>query len=51
MGFETANLHLGSIPQKKLRKAVDAIKPTVLAKVSRALENAVLRDWKEWRAQ
>jgi hypothetical protein len=51
MGFETANLHLGSIPRKKLRKAVDAIKPTVLAKVSRALENAVLRDWKEWRAQ
>jgi hypothetical protein len=51
MGFETANLHLGSIPGKKLKKAMDAIKPSALARVSRALENEVLRDWKEWRAQ
>jgi len=51
MGFETANLHLGSIQRKKLRKAVDGIKASVLAKVSRALELAVLRDWKEWRTQ
>ncbi|MGD0578974.1 MAG: DUF2252 family protein [Bryobacteraceae bacterium] len=51
MGFETANLHLGSIQRKKLKKAVDGIKPSELAKVSRALENAVVRDWKEWRAR
>ncbi len=51
MGFETANMHLGSIQRKKLRKAMDAIKPSELAKVARALENAVVRDWKEWRTQ
>ena len=51
MGFETANLHLGSIQRKKLKKALERIKPTDLARESRALENAVLRDWKEWRAQ
>ena len=33
MGFETANMHLGSIQRKKLRKAMDAIKPSELAKV------------------
>jgi hypothetical protein len=51
MGFETANLHLGSIQRKKLKKAVDRIKPSDLARESRAMEIAVLNDWKEWRTQ
>ena len=28
MGFETANIHLGSIQRKKLKKALERIKPT-----------------------
>jgi len=51
MGFETANIHLGSASRKKLKKAVDGIKLSEFVKVSRALENAVLRDWKEWKAR
>jgi hypothetical protein len=51
MGFETANIHLGSASRKKLKKAVDGIKLSELVNVSRALENAVLRDWKEWKAR
>jgi hypothetical protein len=34
-----------------LKKAVDGIKLSEFVKVSRALENAVLRDWKEWKAR
>jgi hypothetical protein len=51
MGFETANVHLGSASRKKLKKAVDGIRLSEFVKVSRALENAVLRDWKEWKAR
>ena len=50
MGFETANLHLGSLGRKKLRRTLDGIKATDLARASKTLENAVVRDWKEWRA-
>jgi len=51
MGFETANIHLGSATRKKLKKALDGIKESELVKESRALEAAVLRDWKEWKAR
>jgi hypothetical protein len=51
MGFETANVHLGSAPPKKLKKALDGIKISGFVEASRALETAVLRDWKEWKAR
>lgn len=51
MGFETANIHLGSTPRKKLKKAVDGIKLSEFVKASRALETAVMRDWNEWKAR
>ena len=51
MGFETANVHLGSAPRRKLKKALEGIKLSEFVKASRALENAVLRDWKEWRGR
>jgi hypothetical protein len=51
MGFETANIHLGSAARKKLKAAVDGIKLSEFIKASRALESAVMSDWKEWRAR
>jgi hypothetical protein len=51
MGFETANIHLGSASRKKLKKALDGIKHSEFVKVARELEEAVLRDWNEWRAR
>ncbi len=51
MGAETANLHVGSASRKRLMKALDAIPPAAFIKATRALENAVIRDWKEWKAR
>jgi hypothetical protein len=50
MGFEAANVHLGSIARKKLAKAHAAIRASEFARATRQLENALRRDWKEWRA-
>jgi hypothetical protein len=49
MGFETANVHLGSVARKQLVKAFDALPPVEFTKAVRALEAGVRRDWKEWR--
>ena len=51
MGFETANVHLGSVARKKLAKAHAAIRASEFARATRQMENAVRRDWKEWRAR
>ncbi|MDR3718112.1 MAG: DUF2252 family protein [Bryobacteraceae bacterium] len=51
MGAETANIHLGSASRKRLLKALSEVSPTVFVKTTRALENAVTRDWKEWNAR
>jgi hypothetical protein len=51
MGVETANLHLGSANRKKLSKAAASIKASEFAKVNKALEESLLRDWKEWKAK
>ena len=51
MGSETANLHLGTASRKRLKKALDAIPAGAFVKATRALENAVVSDWKEWKAR
>lgn len=51
MGAETANLHIGSASRKRLKKALDAIPPRAFVKTTRELENAVIRDWKDWKAR
>ena len=51
MGFETANIHLGSLARKKLLKGLAGIKVADFVKATHALENAVLADYKEWKAR
>jgi len=51
MGAETANMHLGSASRKRLKKAIGEVQTAAFIKSTRALENAVIRDWKEWKAR
>jgi hypothetical protein len=51
MGAETANIHLGSASRKRLTKALDGVPPSVFIRSARALEDAVVRDWKAWKAR
>ena len=51
MGAETANVHLGSASRKRLLKALGEVSPAMFTKATRALETAVVRDWKEWKAR
>jgi len=51
MGIETANLHLGSASRKRLKKALDEVPPAAFIAATRALESAVIHDWKQWKAR
>jgi hypothetical protein len=51
MGFETANLHLGSTPGiEAVRLDLAARKPDWLSHASMAMAEATRRDWQEWRS-
>jgi len=50
MGAETANLHLGSASRKRLKRALDEVPVSTFVRAARALENAVVRDWKDWQS-
>jgi hypothetical protein len=48
MGWETANVHLGSGRRKALRAAVTRRKKDWLVRAARVMADAVEKDWKEW---
>jgi hypothetical protein len=48
MGFETANVHLGHDRVEVLKKAARSIKASDFGARVRALEKAVMADWKDW---
>jgi uncharacterized protein (DUF2252 family) len=48
MGFETANIHLGSRNRKRVRRALRGIKASTFADAIRALRKSVMDDWKTW---
>jgi hypothetical protein len=50
MGFETANIHLGSKDAiKAVRRDLGKRKPDWLHEAAREMTKAVLKDWEEWR--
>lgn len=50
MGWETANIHLGSPPaRKQIRQYLDRLKPNWLTLAARNMANAVTEDWQEWK--
>jgi uncharacterized protein (DUF2252 family) len=50
MGWETANIHLGSPDAvKKIRQHLDRLKPDWLCVSARSMADAVIRDWRVWR--
>ncbi len=52
MGWETANIHLGSrAARKEIRQHLDRQKPNWLSSAARDMANAVTEDWREWKNQ
>jgi len=49
MGFETANVHLGSAKRRALTGAVEKLEGSTFTAALRRLERAVLRDWEDWK--
>jgi hypothetical protein len=49
MGWETANIHLGSLKSKHILADLKRRKPKWLSQSAAAMVKAVQADWKEWR--
>jgi hypothetical protein len=50
MGWETANIHLGTVDsQKFIRRHLARLKPNWLLAAAKDMEKAVSSDWREWR--
>jgi len=50
MGWETANIHLGSRSAiKPIRQYLDRLKPNWLASAAREMASAVVEDWRAWK--
>jgi hypothetical protein len=49
MGFETANIHVGSVKPRVLRADLEARPRDWLFTAARRMEKAVLRDFGEYR--
>jgi len=50
MGWETANIHLGSpASRKQIRQYLDGLKPAWLFTAARNMANAVTQDWRDWK--
>ena len=50
MGWETANMHLGSLQQRKsILSDLGRRKSTWLATAAEHMGEAVTRDWRQWR--
>lgn len=51
MGFETANIHLGSRDsQKAIRRELEKLPPQWLATATKQMVKLVIKDWNDWRA-
>lgn len=48
MGFETANVHLGSAKAKVILKDLDGRGKSWLYKAARSMEKATMADWEDW---
>ncbi len=51
MGWETANIHLGSVSAKKLAKQLKRKPADWLARAAAAMTKATKQDWKDWRGK
>lgn len=50
MGWETANIHLGSQnARKQIRRHLAGLKPNWLSAAAKDMAGAVTRDWREWK--
>ncbi len=49
MGWETANIHLGSASIKNIRRHASSLKGNWLATAAKQMLNAVNQDWKDWK--
>jgi len=49
MGWETANIHLGSASVKNVRKHASTLKENWLGSAAKKMINAVNQDWHDWR--
>jgi Uncharacterized protein conserved in bacteria (DUF2252) len=50
MGWETANIHLGSRKARKsIRRHLDRLKPQFLSAAAKEMTTAIKADWKDWR--
>jgi hypothetical protein len=50
MGWETANIHLGTVEaQKQLRRHLNRLKPNWLFEAAKDMEKAVISDWRTWK--
>ncbi len=50
MGWEAANIHLGSRPTiKAIRQHLDRLKPTWLSSAAKDMAAAVTEDWRAWK--
>ena len=49
MGWETANIHLGSVKAKTILADLKKRKPGWLDAAAQAMHDATLKDWKSWR--
>jgi hypothetical protein len=49
MGWETANIHLGSPSRRQILQHLDRLKPNWLTLAARDMANAVTQDWHAWK--
>ena len=49
MGWETANMHLGSGKKSAILKYSRKISPAILNENATAMVKALQKDWKHWR--
>ena len=49
MGWETANIHLGSASEKHVRRHVSSLKGNWLGAAARQMLSATNQDWREWK--
>jgi hypothetical protein len=50
MGWETANVHLGTLRVRDLRKDLERRREKWLVKAAARMVKAVKADWRSWRA-
>jgi hypothetical protein len=52
MGWETANIHLGTpAVRKQVRQYLDRLKANWLSASAKSMATAVARDWRAWKRE